>query len=57
MVRKAQNKITGVQRAVKIINKVSLNEEEKQKLRNEVNILRNLDHPNILKVYEFYGDQ
>ena len=57
MVRKAQNKITGVQRAVKIINKVSLNEEEKQKLRNEVNILRNLDHPNILKVYEFYEDQ
>ena len=38
------------------MDKVQLSEDEKIKLRNEVNILRSLDHPNILKVYEFYED-
>ena len=26
------------------------------RLRNEVNLLKDLDHPNILNVYEFYED-
>jgi calcium-dependent protein kinase len=44
-------------RAVKIINKKRLAEEEKQKLLNEIDILKCLDHPNILKLYEFFQDQ
>ena len=43
-------------RAVKIINKKNLEEEEKEKLLNEIQILKQMDHPNILKLYEFYQD-
>jgi calcium-dependent protein kinase len=41
-------------RAVKIINKKCLEEEEKLKLLNEIQILKQMDHPNILKLYEFF---
>ncbi len=44
-------------RAVKIINKKSLEEEEKSKLLNEISILKQLNHPNILKLYEFFQDE
>lgn len=52
--RKCQHKETKQLRAVKIINKKSLEEEEKAKLLNEITILKQLDHPNILKLYEFF---
>ena len=44
-------------RAVKIINKKYLAQEEREKLLGEINILKQLDHPNILKLYEFFQDQ
>ena len=42
-------------RAMKEISKESIcsNEEE---LRNEIEVLKNLDHPNIMKIYEFFED-
>ena len=55
-VRKCLNKETNALRAVKIINKKYLEEEEKQKLLSEISILKQLDHPNILKLYEFFQD-
>jgi len=33
-----------------------MNDEEQQTLYNEINVLRNLDHPNIVKIYEYYED-
>jgi calcium-dependent protein kinase len=53
-VRKCLHKETKALRAVKIINKKYLAEEEKAKLLNEIDILKKLDHPNILKLYEFF---
>ena len=41
---------------MKIINKKYLEEEEKQKLLTEISILKQMDHPNILKLYEFFQD-
>ena len=32
-------------------------EQDKEKLLNEIEILKTLDHPNILKLYEFFQDQ
>jgi calcium-dependent protein kinase len=55
-VRKCLNKETKALRAVKIINKKYLEEDEKQKLLGEISILKQLDHPNILKLYEFFQD-
>ncbi|EAR82072.2 calmodulin-domain kinase (macronuclear) [Tetrahymena thermophila SB210] len=56
-VRKVTNRKTKAVRAMKIINKRSLtNSEDQQKFINEVEILRLLDHPHILKIYEQYQD-
>ena len=40
--------------AMKVIKKTSKNKEEEENLMNEINILRKLDHPNILKITDFY---
>lgn len=55
-VRKCLNKGSKALRAVKIINKQTLGEQDKEKLLNEIEILKTLDHPNILKLYEFFQD-
>jgi len=44
-------------RAVKIIKKKALAEDERKKLKNEAEILRQLDHPNIIKLYEIFEDK
>jgi calcium-dependent protein kinase len=41
-------------RCVKKLSKKDLTDEEKDKLVEEVNTLKGLDHPNIVKVLEFY---
>jgi len=56
-VRKAIHKKTNVTRAVKIIHKAVATPEEQERLTNEVNILKSLDHPSIMQVYEFYQDE
>ena len=57
-VRKVTHKRTHEDRAIKILLKKKLNKPEHMKdILNEVSILRGLDHPNILKVYECYQDK
>ena len=50
--------ITGQQRAMKIIMK-KISEENQQSndkdIINEIEILRKIDHPNIVKIFEFYN--
>ena len=41
--------------AMKVIKKMSKNKDEEENLMNEINILRQLDHPNILKITDFYN--
>jgi len=53
-----ENKITGEIRAMKIINKsASCSIEDDKEIFNEINILRTMDHPNILKIFEFYSNK
>lgn len=56
-VYKARHKTTKVIRCVKKLSKKDLTEDEKLKLVEEVSIQRNLDHPNIVKVLEFYQNE
>jgi len=57
-VYKVQNRITDNIRAMKVINKSSnCSEEDEKDFLNEINILRTLDHPNILKIFEFYSNK
>ena len=54
---KVRHKISKVLRAMKIIHKdkMSLGSEEEEALINEINVVKSLDHPNIMKVYEFFN--
>ena len=58
-VYKVRKKETGVIRALKEISKEALNEnmENEEELKNEIEVLKNLDHPYIMKIYEFYEDE
>jgi calcium-dependent protein kinase len=57
-VYKMKNNMTGDMRAVKCIYKKAefINKKEIDKeIANEIEILKQIDHPNILKIYEFYN--
>lgn len=51
------HRTTGMNRAMKSIKKKSILKEEEERMFAEMNILRDLDHPNILKLYELYQDE
>ena len=44
-------------RAMKSIKKKSILKEDEERMFAEMNILKDLDHPNILKLYELYQDE
>lgn len=56
-VQKCTRKGTGEERAVKIIDKHTMDESEKVRLQYEIDILKNLIHPNIVRLYEVYEDK
>ena len=56
-VKEAILKDTGEVRAVKIIKVSNMKESDQEKLKNEIANLRQMDHPNILKMYEFFTTQ
>lgn len=43
--------------AVKVIKKTKLDPEDIKNLRNEVKIMQQVDHPNIVRYYETYDDK
>ncbi|OMJ84861.1 hypothetical protein SteCoe_13916 [Stentor coeruleus] len=53
-VRKAYHKISKSERAIKSIDISNCKEEDIQKLLKEVSILKLLDHPNIIRIFEVY---
>ena len=56
-VRVATHKISGQKRAIKSIEKSKFSEAERRDMfLNEINILKQMDHPNIVKLFEFYED-
>jgi calcium-dependent protein kinase len=57
-VLKVQSKVTKEMRAMKIIKKQGVNLDLKDaNIFDEINILKTLDHPNIIKIYEFFEDE
>lgn len=55
-VKKVVHKLTGDVRAMKIIKKEGVDEQFISILNNEIKILKMLDHPNIVRLYEIYQD-
>ena len=54
VVRKGIKIDTGEAYAIKIINKAGLTQDEKESLNNELKIMGMVDHPNIVRVEEYY---
>ena len=49
------HKITGATRAMKVIQKVEeIDENNVLEILNEINVLKKIDHPNIIKIFECY---
>ena len=55
-VRECTSKGSGVVKAVKILKTHKMEEKEFTRLKYEVEILSNLDHPNIVVLYETFND-
>eukprot|EP00038_Savillea_parva_P018638 m.24678 g.24678 ORF g.24678 m.24678 type:complete len:682 (-) comp4179_c0_seq1:124-2169(-) len=51
-VKIAHHTLTGAEVAIKIVDKTSLNESSMAKLKREVDIMKQMDHPNIVKLYQ-----
>lgn len=56
LIMKGIHKVTGNEFAVKIIDKAKLNADESLALSNELEIMRQIDHPNSVKLYEIYEE-
>lgn len=46
-----------IERAMKVIKKQGVSKEEKEQMFKEVSILKQLDHPNIIKIFDMYEDE
>mmetsp|Transcript_12131 Transcript_12131/g.10757 ORF Transcript_12131/g.10757 Transcript_12131/m.10757 type:complete len:86 (-) Transcript_12131:722-979(-) len=57
IVKLATNKSTGEEVAIKIIDRSGLQEDDEVALRNEVQILSDLDHPNVVKMIEVFDEE
>ena len=56
-VYEAINKKTNEKRAIKVVDKSTVNKEEEADILSEIEVLKQLDHPNIMKIYEFGSDK
>lgn len=54
IVKQCLHKVTGQERAVKIIEKKKI--KNMAQFRTEVTILQTLDHPHVIKMYEYFED-
>ncbi len=57
IVYEATSKETGEQVAVKVIDKNKQDDEQIVLLQREISIMRKLDHPNIVKLYDVFDEE
>lgn len=56
-VRKGKHRETGDHVAIKILSKRKMNEEDIAGMQNEIAILSQIDHPNVVKLVDTYEDK
>lgn len=58
-VKRAVHKATGMERAIKTVKRSKLTEDmtKHSQFFTEIDTLRQIDHPNIIKLYEFYENE
>ena len=52
----AKNNLKGNLVAIKVIEKIPANIIDDMEIKNEINILKSLSHPNIVKIFEFFDN-
>ena len=55
-VYKAVHKTTNEIRAIKFIDKANVPKEREHELFSEIKVLKEMDHPSIMRIYEFASD-
>ena len=55
-VKKAKNRATGERFAVKVLAKRRMSDEDKINLLTEIEILKSMDHPNIVRLIDVFED-
>jgi len=53
---KVIHKLSGIVRAMKIIKQKSIKIQQEELKDNEINILKDVSHPHIIKIYEYFND-
>jgi calcium/calmodulin-dependent protein kinase I len=56
-VKKAKNRATGERFAVKVLSKKKMSEEDKIAMQTEIDILKQVDHPNVVKLIDVFEDE
>ena len=56
-VKKCKNRETGERFAVKVLSKRKMSEEDKAAMQTEIEILKQVDHPNIVKLIDVFEDE
>ena len=51
------HKESGSNRCLKIYNKSKMEVTNQNQFEEEISIIKELDHPNIFKIFEFYSDK
>ena len=55
-VTRGKHKITGAKVAIKTIDLCKIQADKLEMLRNEIEVMKMLDHPNIVRLYETFSD-
>mgnify|MGYP000722134783 CR=1 FL=1 len=56
-VKEAKDRVTKERFAVKVLSKKSIKDEDLQSMKVEIEILKKMDHPNIVKLHDVYEDE
>lgn len=56
-VKRAKHRETGERVAVKVFSKKKLSDDDREALRSELEILKQIDHPNIVRLIDAYEDE
>jgi len=57
VVREGSNKATGDSYAIKIVTKSKLSKEDEVALKDEIDVLQELQHPNIIRLYDVFEEK
>ena len=57
IVKKCVHKVSGQERAVKTMKKRKMGDKEKIQLKREIETLKKIDHPNVMRIYEYFEDE